>query len=79
MKKVIIYTLSSCIPSRLLKHFLRESGVVFEERDISDPKFYDEIVEKSGQGTTPVIDIDGRIIEGFDKDELKKALGLSLE
>ena len=74
--KVIIYTASSCIHSKMLKHFLKENNIDFEEKDISDEKFYDEIMKKSGQGTTPVIDIDGKIIEGFDKEKLKKELNL---
>ena len=68
MKKIIIYTVSSCIPSKFLKIFLKENKIDFEERDINKQEFYDEIIEKSGQGTTPVIDIDGKIIEGFDKE-----------
>ena len=76
MKKIIIYTFSTCIPSKLLKHFLKENNIEFEERDISDEKFHEEITEKSGQGTTPVIEINDKIIEGFDKEKLKKELNL---
>jgi glutaredoxin len=32
------------------------------------------MVEKSGQMGVPVIDIDGKIIVGFDKEALEKAL-----
>lgn len=76
MKKIIIYTTASCIYSKLLKHFFKENNIVFEERDINNKKFYDEVIEKSGEGTTPVIDIDGKIMEGFDKELLKKELNL---
>ena len=40
----------------------------------SDKKAQDEMVEKSGQGGTPTIDIDGEIIVGFDEEKLKKVL-----
>lgn len=76
MKKVIIYTLSSCPHSKMLKYFLRQNDVVFEERDINKKEFYDEVSLKSGEGTTPVVDIDGKIIEGFDKEAIKKELGI---
>ena len=33
-----------------------------------------EMMEKSGQIGVPVIEVNGRIIIGFDKDALKKAL-----
>jgi glutaredoxin len=35
------------------------------------------MIKKSGQMGVPVIDIEGKIIIGFDQKELKKALGLS--
>lgn len=35
-----------------------------------------EMVEKSGQQGVPVIDIDGTIIVGFDKNKIDSLLGL---
>jgi hypothetical protein len=34
------------------------------------------MVEKSGQMGVPVIDIEGEIVVGFDKDKISSALGL---
>jgi len=34
------------------------------------------MVGKSGQMGVPVLDIDGEIIVGFDKERIKQALGL---
>ena len=36
-----------------------------------------DVVEKSGDEGIPVIDVDGKIIKGFDKDALKAALGIT--
>ena len=36
-----------------------------------------EMMDKSGQMGVPVLDINGQIIVGFDKDAISKALGLS--
>ena len=60
----------------MLKNFLKKNNIDFEERDINIQEYYDEVSEKSGEGTTPVIDLDGNIIEGFDKVRLKKELNL---
>jgi glutaredoxin 3 len=35
-----------------------------------------EMIQKSGQSGVPVIDIDGKIIIGFDKGRIDKILGL---
>jgi glutaredoxin 3 len=35
-----------------------------------------EMMDKSGQMGVPVLDIDGQIIVGFDKDAISKALGI---
>jgi hypothetical protein len=34
------------------------------------------MVKSSGQMGVPVLDIEGEIIVGFDKDKIKQALGL---
>lgn len=34
------------------------------------------MIAKSGQAGVPVIDIDGKIIVGFDKEAIKSALGI---
>jgi len=35
------------------------------------------MMEKSGQMGVPVVDIEGKIIVGFDKQNINKELGLS--
>jgi glutaredoxin 3 len=35
-----------------------------------------EMVKKSGQTGVPVVDIDGKIVIGFDKERIDKILGL---
>ena len=61
----------------MAKDFLKENKIEFEDVDVSnDQKRAQEMVEKSGQMGVPVIDVDGEIIVGFDKEKLEKALGL---
>jgi len=45
--------------------------------DVSkDEKAREEMIEKSGQMGVPVIDIDGNIVVGFDKEKIVKLLGI---
>jgi len=68
MKKIKIYTTETCSLCHALKEFLKEHKVKFEEIDISkDEKLQKEIIEKSGSIYVPIIEIDGKIIIGFDK------------
>ena len=41
-----------------------------------DSRAAEEMVEKSGQMGVPVLEIDGEIIVGFDREKIKSALGL---
>ena len=75
--KVKIYTTPTCPWCKKTKAFLKENNISFEEIDVSNNKVASkEMIEKSGQMGVPVIDVDGKIITGFDKDELKKILKL---
>jgi len=56
---------------------LKENHFAFKEVDVSkDRKAAEEMIEKSGQMGVPVIDIDGKIIIGFDKSKIEELLGL---
>ncbi|MBW3012889.1 glutaredoxin family protein [Candidatus Woesearchaeota archaeon] len=76
-KKVIVYSTPTCPFCHHAKDFLKQHKIEFEDIDVSaDQDKAREMVEKSGQMGVPVIDIDGQIIIGFDKEKIKKALGL---
>jgi len=77
MKKVKVYSTSTCSFCQKAKQFLDESGIEYESIDVStDQKAAQEMIERSGQMGVPVIDIEGEIIVGFDKDKISQALGL---
>ena len=58
----------------MVKEFLSQRGVSFEERDVSrDPVAAQELA-KMGQRGVPVIIIDGQTIVGFDRARLEQAL-----
>jgi glutaredoxin-like YruB-family protein len=76
-KKVTVYSTPTCPFCIRAKQFLKESNIQFADIDVSeDQNKAQEMIERSGQMGVPVIDIEGEIIVGFDKEKLKEALGI---
>ncbi len=76
-KNVKIYSTPTCPWCARTKQFLKENNIAFEDMDISlNQAAAEEMIQKSGQMGVPVLDIGGEIILGFDKEKIKKALGL---
>jgi len=74
---VKVYTTPICPYCNTLKQYLKEHNVGFEEIDVSqDQKLQDEIIEKTGQIGVPIVDIDGELIVGFDKEKISNLLGI---
>jgi len=72
---VAIYTTPSCGYCKMAKEWLRQNGISFVEYNVAaDMRRAEEMVRKSGQMGVPVIDIDGRIIVGFNKAAIEKSL-----
>jgi len=75
MNKVLIYSTNTCVFCKKAKEFFKEHKVEFTEIDVGkDIKAAKEMVAKSGQMGVPVIDVNGKIIVGFDKPALMKEL-----
>jgi len=61
----------------MVKKFFKKNDVEYEEKNIAEDKeAAKEMMEKSGQMGVPVVDIDDKIIVGFNKDKLKELLDL---
>lgn len=76
-KTVTIYTTPTCPYCQLTKRFFQEHGIEYEEVDVSqDLAKAQEMIQKSGQMGVPVIEIDGQIIVGFQKQRLEEILGI---
>lgn len=72
---VIIYSTPTCGYCKRAKSYLEEKGVEYEEIDVSsNQEKAKEMVEKSGQMGVPVIEVDGKMLIGFDPTEVDKAL-----
>ena len=77
MKSVKVYSTPTCPWCIRTKQFLKDSNVTFENIDVStNQSAAEEMIQKSGQMGVPVLDIEGEIIVGFDKDKIKAALGI---
>ena len=72
---VTVYSTPTCSYCNLAKDYLREKGISFTDFNVAqDLKKADEMVKKSGQMGVPVLDVNGRVIVGFNKAEIEKAL-----
>ena len=72
---VKIYSTPTCVYCKTLKEYLTKHEVKFENIDVSkDEKELDTMIKASGQMGVPVVDIDGEIIIGFDKQKIDELL-----
>ena len=69
-----IYTTETCPSCKVLKAYLKKKGVKYDEVDAE--KNPEEMIEKSGCFSVPQIEINGKMIIGFNKEEIDKELGL---
>jgi len=74
---VKLFTTPVCPYCFTLKQFLKKHNIEFEEIDVSqDKKALEEMIKKSGQMGVPVIEIDGNIVVGFDKEKIAELLNI---
>ena len=69
-----IYSTSWCPSCVKAKRFFDMKGWDYKEINVADKhEDREEVFKVSGQRTVPVIDIDGEIIVGFDKNKIELA------
>lgn len=74
---VKIYSTPTCVYCRALKAFLQERSIAFEEINVAgNPEGLKEMIEKSGQMGVPVVEIDGQIVVGFDRERIANLLNI---
>ena len=77
MASVTVYSTASCPWCRKAEEYLEHNNVSFGVKKVDqDRDAAIEMVNKSGQQGVPVLDIDGKVIVGFNKPEIDQALGL---
>jgi glutaredoxin 3 len=74
-KKIIVYSTTTCPYCHMAKQYLQSKNIRFEDVDVGlDKTRAQEMIHKSGQMSVPVLDINGKIIIGFDKQAIDAAL-----
>lgn len=59
----------------MVKEFLSQRGIAFEERDVSrNPSYAQELVRNTGRMGVPVTIISGQTVVGFDRGRLEQLL-----
>lgn len=75
---VKVYTTPICPVCFVLKAFLKEHNIEFEEIDLSkDKKLSDELIKKTGKMEVPIVEIDGQFVAGFDKKKISQLLNIN--
>lgn len=73
--KVLVYSTSACPYCTMAKQYLKDKGVEVEEYNVAeDFEKATEMIRKSGQQGVPVLDINGKIIVGFNRGAIDAAL-----
>lgn len=73
-----IYTTPTCAYCKMAKEYFAKNNLVYEEYNVmADMVKRQEMLDKTHQFGVPVIDIDGKIIIGFDRPKINVALGIN--
>ena len=76
--RVVVFTTPTCTYCNAVKKYLRQQKIRYKEVDVSrDQAAARDMVRRSGQMGVPVVDINGKIVVGFDRPKIDKYLGLA--
>lgn len=65
-KEIVLYSAALCGDCQLLKQYMDEHGIVYENRDIrQNPEHARVLEEKTGKLGVPYLLIDGKWIKGY--------------
>jgi len=73
--KVKVYSTPACPYCHMAKAFLKDKGIAFEDIDVSvNHEAAREMIRKTGMTGVPQIEINGKMIVGFNREALEKEL-----
>ena len=79
-RSVVVYSGPGCPACGQVKTYLRRHGVGFREVNVAnDRQAAEKLVRRSGQMAVPQIDINGRLVVGFNQAQLDRLLGIQAE
>lgn len=77
MANITVYSAPGCPWCKRVKDFLNQHNVTFRDVNVTEDKqALNELLEKTGRMTVPVIDVDGTIIHGYNVTKLQEALNM---
>jgi glutaredoxin len=72
---IVLYSAAWCGACKKAKRHLARRGVDFEERDVDQPRYAEELRRKTGRKSIPVLDVDGRVVTGFNASTYDQLIG----
>jgi len=74
-KRVIVYSTPTCPHCTTAKNYLKGLKIPFRDVNVAqDQKMAEAMVKKSGQQGVPQIEINGRVVVGFNKQKIDELL-----
>lgn len=71
MNEIKVYTTNTCPYCTMMKNFLNEKGLPFEEVNVlQDPIAADQLVKTTGEMGVPQTEINGQWVLGFDPEKV---------
>jgi len=72
---ITIYSTATCPYCKMAKQYLQSKNIPYRDIDVGeDEQAAQEMIRKSGQMGVPVIEVDGKILTGFQQSALDKLL-----
>ena len=72
--EVILYAADWCGACRMAKQYMDGKGIPYDERNVDEARWAEEMRAKAGPGGIPVIEVEGRIMRGFSADRLDQMI-----
>ena len=75
MNSVTVYTTTRCSYCVMLKNFLSEKNIPFNEVNVeTQPEIMEQLVKTTGQMGVPQTEVNGQWVVGFDPNNIMIAL-----
>jgi len=75
MINIIIYSTPTCVYCKMAKQYFENNDLKYTEHNVAeDDSAREEMLQKSQQMGVPVIDINGKVLIGFNQVEIEQAI-----
>jgi len=74
-REVVLYYADWCGYCKLAKNHLDREGIDYELRNVDRPAVGLELLEKTGSKSIPVLEVDGRVLRGYSRQQYAAILG----